>query len=81
VATKLDTSGNMLWQETYAGTSPSIPIASYLDDGGDFYVLAEVPSVNTSSSSNLDFLTPKYDMAGDLLWTARFSGVNNTSSD
>ncbi|MGH9716282.1 MAG: choice-of-anchor D domain-containing protein [Candidatus Acidiferrales bacterium] len=78
--TKFDTGGNILWQKTYTGASSSIPIATYLNGEDDFYVLAEVPSVNTNDSTNLDFLTLKYDGSGNLLWTTRFSGLNSTSS-
>lgn len=80
LVTKFDTSGNVVWQKTYTGTLTSIPVATFLNGEDDFYVLANVPSVNTNSSSNLDFLTLKYDGSGNLLWTTRFSGTSNTSS-
>lgn len=80
LVTKFDTGGNLVWQKTYTGTSSSVPIATFLNGADDFYVLAEAPSINTNSSSNLDFLTLKYDGSGNLLWTTRFSGTSNTSS-
>jgi len=78
--TKFDPSGNLLWQKSYAGTSNSKPIASYLNGEGDLYVLAQAQSTETNSTSNPDFLTLKYGSAGNLQWATRFNGIDNTSA-
>jgi hypothetical protein len=79
MVTKYDSSGNFLWQKSYSGASNSISEASYTNSAGDFYVLSQAASI-TSGSNNLDYLTVKYDGAGNLLWAIRYSGPNKTSS-
>jgi uncharacterized delta-60 repeat protein len=73
---KYDSSGNMLWARTYDGTgNRDITQAIAVDAGGNVYVTGT--SRNSSASYSEDYLTIKYDVNGDTVWTRRYNGPQN----
>jgi uncharacterized delta-60 repeat protein len=80
---KYDSSGNQLWVKRYNG--PGSP--GYHDDGasdvaidrnGKVYVTGESWGAGNSS---FDYATIKYDLFGNQLWVARYSGLSVNSVD
>jgi hypothetical protein len=70
---KLDSSGNLQWNQTYAGLNSEIlsNMVKTLDGG---YALVGWSPV--SGSSNVDFLLVKTDSSGAKQWSKTYSGLN-----
>jgi hypothetical protein len=70
---KYDSSGNLLWQDTYNGPASGYDDAQQmrLGNSGSLYVTG----YSAGTATNNDYLTLKYDTAnGNILWEARFDG-------
>lgn len=72
---KYDGNGNRLWAVRHNGSADSIDAAHSLaiDNSGNVYVTGE--SMNTGTG--LDYVTIKYDLNGNHLWTALFNNAAN----
>jgi hypothetical protein len=77
---KYSATGKQQWANTYNGTGPhgdqtDSANAIALDASGNVYITG-MSQGNVSAHGNLfeDYLTVKYDAAGNQLWTARFNG-------
>ena len=78
---KYNAFGIQQWTATYNGTAPQgnqtdSANAIALDGSGNVYITG-VSEGNVSAHGNLfqDYLTIKYDAAGNQLWTARYNGT------
>ncbi len=72
LVTKYDGDGELLWQQTYAGTAGAndYGIAVITNIAGDIFVAATV----TNAGSEQDFAILKYDEQGSLQWDALWDG-------
>ncbi len=70
--TKYSSTGEELWQETYAGSATlnDHGIAVTTDNSGAIYVAATV----TNTGNDLDFALLKYSSSGTLIWDATWNG-------
>jgi uncharacterized delta-60 repeat protein len=77
VTIKYDTSGSVQWIARYngPGNATDFAYALVLDSSGDIYVTG----TSTGVSSNLDYTTIKYNLAGQQQWIARYNGPGNDS--
>jgi len=73
VVLQYGTNGTLRWQRRYNGTgnSQDIPAALAVDASGNVYVTGW----SFSSSNRQDYLTIKYDAAGNGLWTNHYDGA------
>ena len=73
---KYNTGGVKQWNDNYNGPANSLerPTAIASDNSGNVFVAGQSDGLLTAS----DFITIKYDAAGNKLWEARFDGVGNT---
>jgi photosystem II stability/assembly factor-like uncharacterized protein len=84
--TKLDTSGNLLWQKTYGGTKDDLAYtvkqaadSSYLIVG---YTLSNDGDISGGNHSALnDIWVVKADKSGNLLWQKTLGGSSNDYSN
>jgi len=69
---KYDTDGNELWLRQYNGASnfPDGASSIIVDAAGNSYVTG----YSSTSGSNKDFATVKYDAEGNELWVSRYTG-------
>ena len=74
---KYDSNGARLWASRYAGLANAEDVASAiaLDAGGNVYVTGQ----SKGSGTDFDYATVKYDSNGNLLWTARYNGSDNST--
>jgi uncharacterized delta-60 repeat protein len=72
---KYDPSGTQLWLVRYDGTGNDrdIPSGIAIDPTGNIYVTGS----SKGDETNQDYVTIKYDPAGNQLWTARYNGPAN----
>jgi uncharacterized delta-60 repeat protein len=72
-----DSNGNEQWSDRYSGPANFYDEAKdiALDAAGDIYVTG----YSFESSSNNDYTTVKYDIAGNLIWATKFNGSSNNS--
>lgn len=72
---KYNSSGQQQWAARYNGPQSSIDNAAVVrvDAAGNVYVTGS----STGSGSGLDYLTLKYNSAGQEQWAARYNGTNN----
>ena len=78
VTIKYDSSGNLLWKDTYNGPSSGYDDAQQMRMGGsgDLYITG----YSAGNGTNNDYLTLKYDTGnGSILWEARFDGPASNS--
>lgn len=73
--TKYNSSGDELWQRTFAGTEAlnDHGIAVKTDQSGAVFVAATV----NNTGNDLDFALLKYDVDGNLLWDVTWNGPND----
>ena len=73
---KLDESGNVIWLKSYDGPADGFGWGAGLtvDSSGCVYVIGESLGIGTGYS---DYVTLKYDAAGNQLWEARYNGSAN----
>ncbi len=73
---KYDSSGNLLWDETYDSRRNGNDIATAIavDTAGNVYVTGKSQESLTQEETTHDFFTIKYDSSGALLWEARDDG-------
>jgi len=71
---KYNAAGDTLWTRRYNNPiANGAPIASCAVDGsGNLYITG-----NSYNGTNWDFLTIKYNVAGDTLWSCRYNGPAN----
>lgn len=69
---KTDTSGNIVWSQTYDGAGNRVDIAEAIVTDGLYNVYITGQSNN---GNNYDFVTLKYNSAGILQWTAIYNGT------
>lgn len=76
VTIKYNASGDEQWIKTYAGYSsyPDLASSIVLDKFGNIYVTG----TSSSSSSNVDFATIKYDKDGNEKWVIKYNGSGNS---
>jgi Secretion system C-terminal sorting domain len=82
---KVDLNGALIWSQLYPTNLPSNVSgdeakATIQDSLGNFYVTGRHYGLNygTSSYTNADILTLKYDSSGNLIWQNRYEyGINN----
>jgi uncharacterized delta-60 repeat protein len=74
---KYSSTGELLWDAWYDGTGEGFdfPAGVAVGPGGSVYVIAD-----SENSSNTDYLTLRYNSAGDLLWEARYNGPAGISN-
>jgi hypothetical protein len=71
---KYDSAGNLLWQATYDGGSDNDHAqALTIDAAGNIYITGQSGGFGT----HFDYITIKYDTAGNKIWEARYDGVGN----
>lgn len=72
--TKIDRSGDQLWQQTYSGNANAhdYGVAIAADQLGALYVAA----ATTTSLGALDVVLLKYDPDGTLIWSQVWGGIN-----
>ncbi len=70
--TKYDSRGDLIWQESYAGTQAAndYGVAVTTNATGDVFVAATV----SNTGNDLDFALLKYDVMGDLQWDTSWDG-------
>ena len=82
--TKQDASGNLLWVNTYGGTSNEEAKAVAVDRAGNIFVTghffgtANFGGANLTSGAGIyasDIFAAKYDSSGNHLWSKRIGGV------
>jgi hypothetical protein len=74
VTIKYDTYGNTQWVRRYDGPAKgNLGRAIGLDRGGNVFVAG----ASSGTSSGYDFLTMKYDTAGNQKWVRRYNGPGN----
>ncbi|OGG44698.1 MAG: hypothetical protein A3F84_28760 [Candidatus Handelsmanbacteria bacterium RIFCSPLOWO2_12_FULL_64_10] len=73
---KYNSGGNLVWERRYNGPANRDDLASSLsvDGSGNVYVTGE-----SGNASNSDYLTLKYDSAGNLAWERRYNGAANNN--
>ena len=73
VTLKYNSAGETVWTRTYNGPENSDDRAQSLavDEGGDVYVVGG----SQGSGTKRDYLTIKYNSAGDSVWVSRFDGA------
>jgi len=70
---KYDSSGNVLWAQTYNSGNNDFARGIAVDGSGNIYVTGY-----SYNGSNYDVLTVKYDPSGNVLWTKTYdSGIND----
>ena len=76
---KFSPNGDLIWDKGYNGTGNNSDQANAicLDKIGNVYVTGSSIGVNTG----LDYVTIKYNPAGDSLWIRRFNGISTGSDD
>lgn len=74
VLAKFDLNGNVLWSKLYdfAGLEDRA-FAVAVDNAGNSYITG----ASTNSTTTTDIATLKYDINGNLIWTARYNGTAN----
>ncbi|MGH2575678.1 MAG: SBBP repeat-containing protein [Ignavibacteria bacterium] len=74
---KYNSSGVLQWAARYNGPAGGADVGFSLvnDDLGNVYVTG----FSVGIGSDFDFLTVKYNSAGDTVWTARFNGPGNST--
>jgi uncharacterized delta-60 repeat protein len=76
---KYNSTGQLVWSTNYAGpegySDKSTGLA--LDNSGNIYITGY--SMNSTTSSDCDAITIKFDSTGHQIWTARFNGTANLS--
>jgi uncharacterized delta-60 repeat protein len=70
---KYDTNGNLKWSKRYAGANEDSPTAIALDVLGNVYVTG----YSFGSTTREDYLTIKYDNAGNQKWAKRLDGTGH----
>ncbi len=75
---KFDTDGNLIWNRTYDSghRETSYDLIEY---NGFLYIMGRLDDYSPDYGVNIDILLLKYDINGDLLWSARWGG--NESND
>jgi hypothetical protein len=70
-----DSAGNELWVARYSGPIPGTDRAQAIaaDDLGNLYVTGH----SMDDSTDLDYVTVKYDSGGNELWVSRYNGPGN----
>ena len=73
---KYDTSGNMLWLARYNGPAGYNDTANDIavDESGNICVTGSGCITNDPANERFDFVTLKYDPAGNQLWEAQYNG-------
>lgn len=74
---KINSEGNVLWQNQYGGTFSDIPSSISTDNSGNCYVTGY--SRNGTGLGAEDILTLKISVSGALDWTSLFNGSTNGS--
>jgi Beta-propeller repeat len=75
VTIKYDSAGQEQWVRTYGGTGNDTAVAIAVDDSGNVYVTGSV----LDAESDYDYVTIKYNSAGDEQWVAPYNGPGNGS--
>jgi len=72
-------SGHVIWEKRYNGPSNSLEKAQAMDtdDNGNIYVTG----YSFDNSTSKDFLTIKYDNAGNEIWNERFNSYGISEDD
>jgi len=75
IISKLDKFGNIIWENTYNGSSnlTDFGTAVCVDQGNNVIVVG----ATLNSTQNYDFIIIKYDTDGNLIWTQTFNGSGN----
>ncbi|MFA5405312.1 MAG: SBBP repeat-containing protein, partial [Ignavibacteria bacterium] len=73
---KYNTSGQEKWIKRYNGTGNDSDVAYSMKFQNDTSII--ITGKSKSSISNFDFLTIKYDTAGNLKWNRYFNGTGNS---
>lgn len=73
--TKYDPTGNMLWQQTFNGTSNTqdYGVSALCDSNDNIYLT----SAMTNTGTNLDITLMKLNANGTLQWSSTWNGTNN----
>lgn len=82
---KVNLNGSLIWTQDYASNLPINVVADEInaitqDSLGNIYITGRHYGMNygTSSYTNADILTLKYDSSGNLIWQNRYEyGINN----
>lgn len=76
ITTKLDQSGNIIWQQQYNDTSNGKDYGTAIttDGNGNIYVAG---SAYTNTANDQDFVTIKYDASGNLVWAQQYNGTGS----
>jgi len=72
---KYDLDGNTIWSKVYNGPANSndSPIGIIVDKKENIYITG----VSYGATTDADFLSIKYNLSGDTLWTARYNSPSN----
>ncbi|HEY6161423.1 MAG TPA: SBBP repeat-containing protein, partial [Bacteroidia bacterium] len=76
---KYDNAGNQIWVKTYNGAGNSIDEARAIavDAGGNVYVTG----ASYFAANNDDYVTIKYDAAGNQVWLKNYNGPGNATDE
>ncbi|MFQ5334517.1 MAG: SBBP repeat-containing protein, partial [Flavobacteriales bacterium] len=79
ITLKYDAQGNLQWARTYDGTASGSDIAVdvALDNAGNVFVTGK----SEGTASMEDYVTVKYDNAGNQVWVQRYDGPGNNTDD
>lgn len=68
------------WTARLDGSGSGDDVATHVavDDAGNVYVMGSSKGLGPGGLDGLDFLTAKYDAAGNELWSVRFDGSNGS---
>ena len=79
VTLSYDTSGNLLWAQTYDGPGggDDAPAALAVDSESAVYVTGKTRGLDDS----YDFLTIKYDTSGEVRWLAHYSALHGSDDE
>jgi len=72
VLLKFDSSGSLVWQETWGGTGEDVGWGVAVDNSGNVFVIGYTNSFGTSG----DFVLLKFDSSGVLQWQETWGGTD-----
>ena len=80
---KVDPNGSPLWLNAYVGAAAGNDRASALvvDASGDIYISGKTDSDPSTTVTNYDFCTVKFNSAGVQQWVQTFNGTGNLTDE
>jgi Secretion system C-terminal sorting domain/Beta-propeller repeat len=79
LAIKYDMNGNVIWEKQYNGSSSTADFATSMAiDAADNIYLTGLTTNNTPFGLDSNYVTLKYNPAGQLQWAAFYNGPNNS---